>query len=240
MTNLIKSIALAALSTSIALSSSMLPAQAQAACQCTTYTANRAGLPQNYPHAGDWNDGYLQRNGYTQVGPQVGAIAVMERHFSGADRTYGHVGFVESLNNGQMVMRGANQGVGSNFFGESGCGNVRLTAFGANVNGNSAISFWVRGNVPPPPQNNGFNAVNFSGSINATGANVRSAPSANASIVGRFGGNARVNFDGWQFGDTVPDFWTKAPDARWYRIGPGRWVASAVVAGNAPGSRPMP
>jgi surface antigen len=144
MNNQIKSIALATFSTAIALSSSMLPATAQVACQCTNYTANRTGLPYNFPHAGDWNDGYLQRNGYTQVGPRAGAIAVMERHFPGADRTYGHVGFVESLNNGQMVMRGANQSVGSNFFGESGCRNVRLTAFRTNVNNNSAISFWVR------------------------------------------------------------------------------------------------
>ena len=123
------------------------PAQASDYCQCTTYVANKFDLSKNYPHAGDWNDGYLQRNGFVQVGPEVGAVAVMERSFPGADTTYGHVGIVETLNNGRMTMRGANQSVGTNYSDENNCYNVRLTAFGANVNGNSSISFWKRGNT---------------------------------------------------------------------------------------------
>jgi surface antigen len=122
------------------------PAQAAIFCQCTTYVANKFDLPKNYPHAGDWNDGYLQRNGFVQVGPEVGAVAVMERNFPGADQTYGHVGIVETLNNGRMTMRGANQSVGTNYVTENDCDNVRLTGFGANVNGNGSISFWKRGN----------------------------------------------------------------------------------------------
>jgi CHAP domain len=127
------------------------PAQAAIYCQCTTYVANKFNLPGNYPDAKDWNDGYLQRNGFVQVGPEVGAVAVMEQTFSGADPTYGHVGIVETLNNGFMTMRGANQSVGTNYVTENNCNNVRLTAFGANVNGNSRISFWKRGNAQPTP-----------------------------------------------------------------------------------------
>lgn len=58
--------------------------------------------------------------------------------------------------------------------------------------------------------------------------------------MGRIAPNQRINFDAWTFGDVVNDFWTGSPDARWYRIaGTNQWVASAVVNGNAPGSRPM-
>jgi surface antigen len=127
------------------------PAQSAIYCQCTTYVANKFSLPANYPHAGDWNDGYLQRNGFVQVGPEVGAVAVMERTFPGADTTYGHVGLVETLNNGRMTMRGANQSVGTNYVTENDCNNVRLTGFGANVNGDSRISFWKRGSSQTTP-----------------------------------------------------------------------------------------
>ncbi len=127
------------------------PAQAAIFCQCTTYVANKFNLPGNYPDAKDWNDGYLQRNGFVQVGPEVGAVAVMEQTFPGADPTYGHVGIVETLNNGRMTMRGANQSVGTNYVTENNCNNVRLTGFGANVNGDSRISFWKRGNAQPTP-----------------------------------------------------------------------------------------
>jgi hypothetical protein len=43
------------------------PAQAAKWCWCTNYVASKFGLTRNYPNAADWNDGYLQRNGLTQV-----------------------------------------------------------------------------------------------------------------------------------------------------------------------------
>jgi hypothetical protein len=50
-----------------------------------------------------------------------------------------------------------------------------------------------------------------------------------------------VTFNAWTFGPSVPDAWTQQPDARWYRIaGTNHWIASAVINGNAPGSRPLP
>jgi surface antigen len=223
----------------IALMSSVItsvPANAQSTCQCTTYTANRFNLSKDYPHAGDWDNGYLQRNNFVRVNPQPGAIAVMERSFSGANTTYGHVGVVESISNGRVNLRGANQNVGGNYFSESGCGNVRITQFASSINGNPNISFWARVNTDT---NAGVNLVNFSGTTAPAGVNVRSNASTSASIVGRLGGNVRVNFDGWKRGDSVPDTWTGRPDSRWYRItGTNQWVASAVVNGNAPGSQP--
>ena len=119
-------------------------AQATPSCQCTTYVANKFGLQRNFPNAADWNDGYLQRNGFVRVNPQAGAIAVMERNFPGSNTTFGHVGVVETLNNGRMGLRGANQWSGSNIFTENNCNNVRVTNFGTNVNGDSRISFWKR------------------------------------------------------------------------------------------------
>ncbi|MEH2195457.1 MAG: CHAP domain-containing protein [Nostoc sp.] len=211
------------------------PARAEVYCQCTTYVANKFGLPGNYPNAADWNDGYLQRNGFIQVSPQAGAVAVMERSFPGADSTYGHVGILESISSsGQITLRGANQSVGSSYFNESGCNDVRLTGFARSINGRNDISFWKKGTITTE-----FHSVNFTAKAANTGVNIRSAASVNASVVGRFTPNQQISFDGWKYGDSVPDLWTNQPDRRWYRVaGTQNWVASAVVNGNAPGSTP--
>lgn len=84
-----------------------------------------------------------------------------------------------------------------------------------------------------------YTCVSFSGVTAPAGVNVRSGTSTSASIVGRLGGNVRVDFDGWKYGDSVADTWTGKPDRRWYHIaGTNNWLASAVVNGNAPGSQP--
>lgn len=60
------------------------------------------------------------------IKPQPGAIVVMERSFSGANITYGHVGIVESIfPDGRINVRGANQSVGTSLFNEAGCSNTR-------------------------------------------------------------------------------------------------------------------
>jgi surface antigen len=124
---------------------SIAPANAQRFCQCTDYVANRFGLTRNYPHAGDWDNGYLQNNRFRRVGVQPGAIVVMERSFPGANTAFGHVGVVESIDSrGRITVRGANQSVGSPLANEAGCSNVRSTGFGTSINGRGDISFWVR------------------------------------------------------------------------------------------------
>jgi hypothetical protein len=122
-------------------------AQSSKSCQCTEYVANRFGLTRDFPNAKDWNDGYLQKNRFRQVGVQKGAIVVMEKEFRGANTTYGHVGVVETVrySSGKTYIdvRGANQYVGTRYVTENGCNNVRITGFGTPVNG-SPVSFWVR------------------------------------------------------------------------------------------------
>ncbi|MEQ9553789.1 MAG: ricin-type beta-trefoil lectin domain protein [Coleofasciculus sp. G3-WIS-01] len=119
-------------------------------CWCTDYVAKRFGLTWNFPHAKDWNNGYLQNNGFRQVGVQPGAIVVMEKEFRGADRTYGHVGVVERVNSdGTISVRGANQSRSG--FSDSGCNNVTVIKFSTPVNGNRYVSFWSRGNSSNPP-----------------------------------------------------------------------------------------
>ncbi len=133
--------ALAAGSVSTSLPSS---SEAQSTCQCTQYVANRFGL-RGFPHAGDWNDGFLQRNRLRQVGPTVGSVVVMERSFPGSNTAYGHVGIVQSIDSrGRITVRGSNQYVGTPLVREAGCSNVRSTQFGTSVNGRRDISFWVR------------------------------------------------------------------------------------------------
>jgi surface antigen len=119
--------------------------EAAPSCQCTTYVANRNGLTRNFPHAGEWNDGYLQRNGLRQVAARPGAIVVMERSFPGSNTAFGHVGIVESIDSrGRITVRGANQYVGSRLVVEANCSNVRSTQFGTSINGRRDISFWVK------------------------------------------------------------------------------------------------
>lgn len=87
---------------------------------------------------------------------------------------------------------------------------------------------------------NAIRYVNFSGKAASTGVNIRSAPSLSASIVRRSQPNEALNFEAWTHSDVVNDIWINQPDARWYKLrGQNAWVASAVVAGNAPGSTPL-
>ena len=119
--------------------------EAAPSCQCTTYVANRNGLARNFPNAADWNDGYLQRNGFRQGAVRPGMTVVMERSFPGANGAFGHVGIVESIDSrGRITVRGANQSVGSRLVVEANCSNVRSTQFGTSINGRRDISFWAK------------------------------------------------------------------------------------------------
>lgn len=120
------------------------PVQAASFCQCVQYLKNRFGLPSPSGNANQWNDGYLQRNGFRQVGPTVGSIVVFENTFPGVNSTYGHVGVVQSINSsGQVTVRGANQG-SSGLVTEYNCTNVNSLTFRTSINGRGDVSFWVR------------------------------------------------------------------------------------------------
>jgi len=219
------------------------PSLASQWCWCTQYVANRFGIRQ-YGHAGDWDNWTLPNAGFRRIsGPQAGAIAVMERSFPGADRTYGHVGVVERVRTSggrsYIDLRGANQ-IGSKFT-EFGCNNVTVVGFATAVDGRGDISFWVRNQSSGNP----IREVNFTGRAAPAGVNIRSGPSLNSPVIGRLAPNQTVNFSGWTYGDVVTDIWLGTPDARWYRLrdrvnGQVGWAASAVIYGNAPGSTPRP
>jgi len=224
------------------------PANANTFCQCTAYVSARLG---NFPypaHAGDWGASVLPKAGFSKISsPQAGAIVVMGRSFPGSNAQFGHVSIVEQVlteRSGVFIrVRGANQGNSGNF-AESGCSNVNVIRFGTSVTGRSDISFWVKNStVPAPPiDTNPVRAVRFTITTNRTYAtNVRSGPSLNDCVLPQLRTNTSVTMDGWKYGSTVNDMWTGKPDSRWYRIaGTNEWVSSAVVAGNAPNSNPMP
>lgn len=121
-------------------------------CQCTQYVRNRFALTNNFPHAKDWDNGYLTNNGFVKTTPKVGAVVVMETSFPGANTTYGHVGVVQSIDSsGRITVRGANQSVGTTQVTEFNCTNVRSTQFATSINGRGDISFWQKGTTPTPP-----------------------------------------------------------------------------------------
>jgi surface antigen len=221
-------------------------ARAESNCQCVEYVKNRFGITVAVGNAKDMIYS-LPKLGFTKIDqPQVGAVVVMQDSFPGADPTYGHVGIVERiLQNGQIEVRGANQSVGGSMFSESGCSNVRLTKFGTSINGRSDISFWAKtSNTNPqtnPSTESNIHKVNFSAKAAPVQIKVRPDPSTKNPPVSVIEANQPISFDAWTYGEVLPDYWTNQSDARWYRIaGTNNWVASAVVAGNAPGSKPMP
>ncbi|MBW4496412.1 MAG: CHAP domain-containing protein [Oscillatoria princeps RMCB-10] len=218
------------------------PSLAQSAgfCQCVGYVKNRFGLQGAVGNAKDMIYS-LPNLGFRRIsGPQQGAIAVMQPSFPGANRTYGHVGVVESIQpNGRISLRGANQ-LG-NKFTEYGCNNVTVIGFLTSVNNRPDLSFWVRGTATMPPPG-GINQVNFSGWVmSTTGVNLRNSPRLSDRSNQNVAYRQTLSFDGWTYGETVNDLQLGTPDARWYKLaGTNFWVPSAYIYGNAPNSRPMP
>lgn len=77
--------------------------------------------------------------------------------------------------------------------------------------------------------------VNFSGVSAPILVNVRTAPSDTARIVDQIYPNTRVQFSGWTTGSSFHDYWTNAPDNRWFfyeRNGVKYYVSSAFNNGN--------
>jgi len=97
-------------------------------------------------------------------------------------------------------------------------------------------------NPQQPPTSSGVWPTSFSAWVMATdGANVRSGPGTAYQKVGYFPYKTTLEFDAWTYGETITDVLSGKPDARWYRIkGTEKWVSSAIVYGNAPGSTPLP
>lgn len=122
----------------------------------------------------------------------------------------------------------------------------------ALVNGNPPNSSPLPGGTPAPapapapapvPAPNGIAWENFSGTVQVDSAHVRNGASLTASVLRDVTDGTGLGFDGWCFGPEVYDPVAKQNDARWYHIDAAHgygWIASALVNGNAPGSRPQP
>ncbi len=111
-------------------------------CQCVGYVKNVYGITKAMGNAKDMIYS-LPKTGFRQVSdPRSGDVVVMGSSFPGADSTYGHVGFVDSIQNGRVVVRGANQGRGQR--SDAGCNNVSTIQFRTPIAGRRDISFWRR------------------------------------------------------------------------------------------------
>ncbi len=129
--------------TSVAALTAGSSAYANQYCQCVGYVKNALRITQPMGNAKDMINS-LPRHGFRRTSPTPGAVVVMQPSFPGADRTYGHVGFVESFDSktGKIRVRGANQGGSTR--SEAGCSNVSVVAFGTSVVNRGDISFWSR------------------------------------------------------------------------------------------------
>jgi surface antigen len=166
----------AAVPSSVALSQIFAsPSEAASTCECVGYVKNRFGITAAVGDAKDMIHS-LPRHGFTRVNsPQPGAVVIMQPTFRGAHPRYGHVGIVErtSVRSGStyLTVRGSNQG--GRMFEEFRCTNVAIVDFATPVNGRSDVTYWVKGNTPPPPTNPirsvSFSATSASGGIKGYG-----------------------------------------------------------------------
>lgn len=82
---------------------------------------------------------------------------------------------------------------------------------------------------------------NFGGQVTSTiGANLRSGPGTNYSIVETVGFDEPLNYDAWTVGEFV-SYPGLGEDDRWYRIaGTNLWISAAITTGEPPTISPEP
>ncbi|WP_429843325.1 matrixin family metalloprotease [Brevibacillus sp. FIR094] len=91
--------------------------------------------------------------------------------------------------------------------------------------------------MPTNAQDQSEYRVDFSGVSASIPVNIRTGPTTSATIIDKLQPNTRVQFSGWTRGTSLNDFWTNAPDNRWFfyeRNGVKYYVASAFINGNPP------
>lgn len=116
-------------------------------CSCVQYIKNTYGITQPVGNAKDMGT-WLLAHGYKLVSnPVKGAIAVMQPTFPGANTTYGHVSFIESVTDQgtkwKITVRGA-QSVGGPVFTQASCSNIRITSWSAYLKTNTLIKYYVK------------------------------------------------------------------------------------------------
>lgn len=120
---------------------------AESGCTCVQYIKNSFGITETTGNAyqmGTW----LLNHGFAQISsPQVGALAVMQPSFPGANTTYGHVGIIVAVSDfgtqWQITLRGASQKVGGSLFSQYRCNNVRNTVWSKYSKTASGIKYYI-------------------------------------------------------------------------------------------------
>ncbi len=120
------------------------PSLADEYCQCVRYVRNAQGINTAIGNAKDYADNLPSVGFYQIFEPQQGAIIVMQPSFPGSDRTYGHVGIIDHVDEqGRVYVRGANQG-SRDLFSEAGCNNVNVIRFRTPITNRNDVTFWTR------------------------------------------------------------------------------------------------
>lgn len=169
-----------------------VPAKAAVSCSCVNYIKSYFGVTEpigNAYQVGTW----LLNHGFVRVsGPQLGAVAVMQPGFPGADKTYGHVGIITGISqtstDWRITIKGANQLTGSTLFTEFDCYNVRNTSWPSYAKSNTKIAYYKAYNyaIRSSVTRSGYSSLYF----DVTGGST----SAGAQIIGwhYHGGNNQL------------------------------------------------
>ena len=168
-------------------------------------------------HAGSWDDQVGSGSWGRQA--QTNSFVVWDPNTGGADRLYGHVGFVERVNaDGSFVISESNL---KNDFKFSS----RTITRASNEFNTAKFIYFSTPPTPPPTST-------FQGVADTT-VNIRSGPGTSFAVVGSLGtGNNRI-FDAVARGTTVWDTKEARNDNRWFRIqGTNNWISAAYITGN--------
>lgn len=116
-------------------------------CTCVEYIKAYYGITESVGNAKDIGT-WLLNHGFVQVTtPRVGAVAVMQPGFPGANATYGHVGIIAGVSDlssqWKITLRGSAQTTGSSLVSEFGCNNVRNTSWSSYNKTDTRIKYYV-------------------------------------------------------------------------------------------------
>ncbi len=115
-------------------------------CQCVDYIKHVYGITGATGNAKDMGSALTGRYGFKRLSsPVSGAVVIFQPSFPGADRTYGHVGIIQSVadrgSQWQLRVRGANQGGNQRI---SNCTNVNDVTFSSYGKGSGLVSYYRR------------------------------------------------------------------------------------------------
>lgn len=159
----------------------------------------------------------LPREGYIQVEPRIGAIAILQPSFPGCPSPQGYVGFLAAIDaQGQIKLR-----------------HPLRHSFTASIFGRSDISFWAKPGHPNRfRQNPSLHRLRLTSTLNHHSCNLHSAPTPSASTTGHLSQEIQLQLqlDAWTYGAICHHPSTGQSDARWVRLkDSGSWLSSGLL-----------